>query len=84
MADVFVVAVFLAVLSTNHAATEAERQLSMFGFNIKLIVSSETLSWVLNGFYFFLGYCLVSMLGVHLIYRSVGSCVNGYSSNKDL
>lgn len=71
MADVFVVAIFLAVLSTNHSATQTDQQISMFGFNLKLIISSETLSSVLHGFYFFVGYCLISMVGTQLMYSAV-------------
>jgi uncharacterized paraquat-inducible protein A len=53
MADVFVVAVFLAILSTNHADTSDSHQLSVFGF------------------YYFTGYCLLSLLGTHLAFSSL-------------
>ena len=66
MADVFVVAVFLAVLSTNHAETATQQQLSVFGFQFALDISSQTLSNVGEGFYYFVGYCLVSLAGTHL------------------
>ncbi|WP_286263255.1 paraquat-inducible protein A [Thalassotalea atypica] len=66
MADVFVVAIFLAILSTNHAETETHQTLAIFGFKLEMIISSETLSAVGNGFYFFTAYCLVSLLGTHL------------------
>ena len=61
MADVFVVAIFLAVLSTNHGDTASQQQLSMFGFKLNLLISSETLSAVGIGFYYFTGYCLLSL-----------------------
>jgi len=66
MADVFVVAVFLAVLSTNHAETANQQQLAIFGFKLNLTVSSETLSMIGEGFYYFTAYCLLSLLGTHL------------------
>jgi len=71
MADVFVVAVFLAVLSTNHSETETMRQLTIFSFKMNLAVSSETLSTVGKGFYFFTGYCLLSLLGTQLYQRGL-------------
>lgn len=66
MADVFVVAVFLAVLSTNHAETASTQQFSVMGFRIALDISSQTLSAVGEGFYYFVGYCLLSLLGSQL------------------
>jgi paraquat-inducible protein A len=66
MADVFVVAIFLAILSTNHAETQNDEQIAMFGFKIDLLISSETLSTVGIGFYCFTAYCLLSLLGTHL------------------
>lgn len=66
MADVFVVAIFLAVLSTNHGETVNNQQLSLFGFKLDLIVSSETLSALGPGFYYFTAYCLLSLLGTQI------------------
>lgn len=66
MADVFVIAIFLAILSTNHAETTNAQQLALFGFKLSLNISSETLSVVGQGFYYFTGYCLLSLLGTHL------------------
>jgi uncharacterized paraquat-inducible protein A len=63
MADVFVVAIFLAIMSTNHAETATHQQLVVFGFKLDLLISSETLSNVGQGFYYFVGYCLVSLIG---------------------
>jgi paraquat-inducible protein A len=71
MADVFVVAIFLAVLSTNHADTEAQQQLVLFGFKLDFIVSSETLSALGPGFYFFTSYCLLSLLGSSISNSSI-------------
>ncbi|WP_448547038.1 paraquat-inducible protein A [Thalassotalea fusca] len=66
MADVFVVAIFLAVLSTNQAETQTAHTLNLLGFKIELLMSSETLSNVGAGFYYFTAYCLISMLGTQL------------------
>jgi uncharacterized paraquat-inducible protein A len=73
MADVFVVAIFLAVLSTNHAETATQQQLALFGFKLDLMVSSETLSALGSGFYYFTGYCLLSLLGTSISQRSISS-----------
>ena len=66
MADVFLIAVFLAVLSTNHAETKNGEELSLFGFKLDLLLSSETLSNVGVGFYYFTAYCIVSLLGTQI------------------
>jgi len=71
MADVFVIAIFLAILSTNHAETVDRQQMAVFGFKIDLLISSETLSMVGVGFYYFTAYCLVSLLGTHLSQSSL-------------
>ncbi|WP_289029784.1 paraquat-inducible protein A [uncultured Paraglaciecola sp.] len=66
MADVFVVAIFLAVMSTNHADTSTNEQFTVFGFSIALDISSQTLSAIGDGFYYFTGYCLLSLLATQL------------------
>ena len=71
MADVFVVAIFLAILSTDHAETQSQQTLAIFGFKLDLLISSETLSVVGNGFYFFTAYCLVSLLGTQFSQRAL-------------
>ncbi len=71
MADVFVVAIFLAVLSTNHAQTQKTEQFSVLGFPLSLDISSQTLSGAGQGFYYFLAYCLLSLLGTQLAHASV-------------
>lgn len=73
MADVFVVAIFLAVLSTNHAETATQEQMAIFGFRLDFIVSSETLSALGPGFYYFTSYCLLSLLGTAISYSSINS-----------
>lgn len=71
MADVFVIAIFMAILSTNHAETSDSSQFSLFGFKLSLDISTQTLSAVGEGFYYFTAYCLVSLLGAHLAHSSL-------------
>lgn len=73
MADVFVVAVFLAILSTTHAQTADQQQFVLFGFRVDLLISSETLSAAGSGFYYFTGYCLLALLGTHFSQSSLES-----------
>jgi paraquat-inducible protein A len=75
MADVFVVAIFLAVLSTNHAETASTQQLVLFGFKLDFIISSETLSALGPGFYYFTGYCLLSLFGTAISSSSISEQV---------
>lgn len=71
MADVFVVAVFLAVMSTNHANNSQQENVAFFGMRIGVQISTETISYVGQGFYYFLSYCLLSIVATQLISRSV-------------
>jgi uncharacterized paraquat-inducible protein A len=73
MADVFVVAVFLAVFSTNHAETMNQHQLSLFGFKLDIMMSSATVSNIGVGFYYFTAYCIVSLIGTQLSYSAFKS-----------
>lgn len=71
MADVFVVAVFLAVLSTNHTENAQQHGLSFWGLRIDFEISTQTLSMVGQGFYYFAGYCVLSILSTQLILRAI-------------
>jgi hypothetical protein len=71
MADVFVVAVFLAILSTNHAQSRETHELAFFGMKIGFEMSSQTLSNVGQGFYYFVGYCVLSLLGSQLLMKGI-------------
>ncbi len=71
MADVFVVAIFLAVMSTNHATSAQQEEISFFGMRLGFEVSSQTLSMVGQGFYYFVGYCLLSILATQLVCNAV-------------
>jgi uncharacterized paraquat-inducible protein A len=73
MADVFVVAIFLAILSTNHGETSSAQQLSVFGFKLAIDISSQTLSSIGQGFYFFTAYCLLSLLVTYISQSAIKS-----------
>jgi uncharacterized paraquat-inducible protein A len=66
MADVFVIAIFLAIMSTNHAETSTSEQFNVFGFKIALDISTQTLSAAGEGFYYFTAYCVLSLIGTQL------------------
>jgi hypothetical protein len=76
MADVFVVAVFLAVLSTDHAETSSQQSLSVFGFKLAFDISSQTLSTLGQGFYYFVAYCILALLGSQLFQLGVKRSIN--------
>ena len=67
MADVFIVAVFLAYLSTHSNVQRQSTTLSAFGFSLN--VSFETLldSSLRDGFYYFFAYCMTSMIATSLV-----------------
>jgi len=71
MADVFVVAVFLAVLSTNHGQTVTTHLINILGFQMSFDIATQTLSAAGEGFYFFSGYCLLSLLGTDLSHSAI-------------
>lgn len=66
MADVFVVGIFLAYLSTRNQPTESVHQASVMGFNLKIQVLVNLQSQLEIGFYFFLAYCVLSLLSMEL------------------
>jgi paraquat-inducible protein A len=82
MADVFVVAIFLAVLSTDHAQSAEQHQLSFFGMSIDFEISTQTLSNVGMGFYYFVGYCVVSLIGSQLMLSAINRSQNTIGNNK--
>lgn len=69
MADVFVVAIFLAILSTNASENSSVQEVNMGLFKISFELSSQTLSSAEPGFWFFTAYCLISLAGTHLFFR---------------
>lgn len=86
MADVFVVAIFLAILSTNHAETADMHQFKLFGFSLSLDISTQTLSAVGMGFYCFTAYCLISLLGTHLAHSAAMKepCISTEQEKSDI
>ena len=82
MADVFVVAIFLAILSTNHAETTSMHELSMFGFTINIEMSSETLSAAGEGFYYFTAYCLTSLIASQVYQWSLQRSTRSNNTNQ--
>lgn len=71
MADVFVVAVFLTVMSTDGADNFQQSEVTFFGMSIPFEISSQTMSSVGTGFYCFLTYCLVSILATQLVCKGL-------------
>lgn len=67
MADVFVVAVLLAFLSTSGHMQSVTREIAVFGMKVPIQLGLLMDSQILEGFYYFLGYCLLSMASLHLI-----------------
>lgn len=67
MADVFVVAVFLVFLSTAETASAAKESISVFGMQIPLEIKMLMDSNLGTGFYWFLGYCMLSLVTLHVI-----------------
>jgi hypothetical protein len=82
MADVFVVAIFIAVLSTNHAQSAQQQELSFFGMTLTFEISTETLSNIGSGFYFFVGYCVLSLIGSQLILHTIDNAKNTIAKTK--
>lgn len=82
MADVFVVAIFLAVLSTDHAQSAEQHQLSFFGMSIDFEISTQTLSNVGVGFYYFVGYCVISLIGSQLMLSAINRSQNIMGNNE--
>lgn len=66
MADVFVVAIFLAYLSTRGHPSVSHHQFQVFGFSLKLKAELSMISELGPGFWYFLGYCMVSLTGLQI------------------
>jgi len=80
MADVFVVAVFLAIMSTNHSETADTENFSVFGFQIAVDISTQTLSAVGEGFYYFTAYCFLSLIATQLMLSGAKRQLNKQSA----
>lgn len=62
MADVFVVAIFLVFLATDGVNELQNESLSVMGLSVNIAVKAIMESELLNGFYYFTAYCLLSMI----------------------
>lgn len=62
MADVFVVAIFLVFLATDGVNELKNESLSVMGMSLQISVKAIMQSELLNGFYYFTAYCLLSMI----------------------
>lgn len=67
MADVFVVAVFLAFLSTSGEGSSKSFEVRILGMYIPVDLKTQMVSLLGPGFYFFLSYCLLSIASLHLV-----------------
>jgi hypothetical protein len=67
MADVFVVAILLAYLSTAGHVEKIVESVTIFGMKIPVELGFLMDSQILVGYYYFLAYCLVSMIALHVV-----------------
>lgn len=67
MADVMVVAVFLAYLSTNYQEDSFRDSLSVLGMSIDVEMASRMVSGLEPGFWWFLSYCIVSLIALEFL-----------------
>ena len=67
MADVFVVAIFIAYLSTTGQGSAKTFEVSYLGLVLPVSVSTMFESSLGIGFYFFLSYCLISIASLHFV-----------------
>lgn len=70
MADVFVVGVFLAYLSTRNAPSHSSHNAKIMGFSVDIDIFLNLESSLGTGFYFFFSYCMLSLLALQLFSSS--------------
>ena len=66
MCDVFIVATFLAFLSTGAVKTQNVKSVSMMGYEVNVDVVSSMHADLHTGFWCFLTYCLLSLIALQL------------------
>lgn len=66
MCDVYIVAIFLAYLSTGATQTENTKNITMMGYNINVDVLTGMHAQLQIGFWCFLAYCLLSLTALQL------------------
>jgi len=67
MADVFVVAILLTFMSTAGHIQSVKQNISVLGMNLPIEIGLKMDSQILQGFYYFLAYCLLSMVAMSVI-----------------
>ncbi|MBI2519689.1 MAG: paraquat-inducible protein A [Bdellovibrio sp.] len=67
MADVFVVAIFIAYLSTTGQGSARTFEVSYLGLVLPVSVNTMFESSLGPGFFFFLAYCLISIASLHCV-----------------
>ncbi len=80
MADVFVVAVFLAFLATRDQAQTTALSVPFFLQQIDVGMETRLTSTLGSGFYCFLGYCILSILWTQLLRHGGGDAGTGARS----
>lgn len=65
MADVFVVAVFLAFLATTSSGVDFSKNVALMGMQIPVKINSLLTSNLGPGFYCFVGYCFSSLVAMY-------------------
>jgi paraquat-inducible protein A len=65
MADVFVVAIFLAFLATTSSGVDYAKNVGLMGMQIPIKINSLMTSSLGPGFYCFVGYCFCSLIAMY-------------------
>jgi hypothetical protein len=66
MCDIFIVAIFLAYLSTGASQTQSEKNITVLGHSLKVDVWAGMHADLQIGFWCFLAYCLLSLIALQL------------------
>lgn len=70
MADVYVVAIFLAFLATVDNGVDFEKKVPLMGMVIPIKINSLMTSKLGPGFWCFVGYCFCSLISMHFFKKS--------------
>ena len=66
MADVFVVAIFLVWMSNQGQPAVSSQNFQVLGFSLSLQTRISMVTMLGEGFWYFLAYCLLSLLGIQM------------------
>ena len=69
MCDVFVVAILVTYLSTGADPAVSTHTVTLFGMSLTFTASFDLQSTLGPGFYYFLGYCMTSLLALQIYQR---------------